>query len=97
MRQLTISLGIDDSNPNRDFVYAVKDDIVADGKPMDTRVLIESFRAMNNDIGVKTISSTSAPKSAFSTWKRSRTPYTRNEGVPVVVSTRTTPYAPVGL
>ncbi|KAJ5827623.1 hypothetical protein N7447_001845 [Penicillium robsamsonii] len=80
MRELTISLGIDDSNPNRDFVYAVKDvlpmwwqaqyqDIVADGKPVDTRVLIESFRAMNNDIGVKTVSSTNAPKSAFSTWQ----------------------------
>ena len=40
-----------------------------DKKEYDTRDLLESFRAMNREIGVKTVTSTSIPKSAFSTWQ----------------------------
>ncbi|CRL21866.1 unnamed protein product [Penicillium camemberti] len=36
-------------------------------KVYNTRDLIESFRAMNREVGVQTITSTTALKSAFST------------------------------
>ncbi|OQD85533.1 hypothetical protein PENSOL_c040G03155, partial [Penicillium solitum] len=80
LREQAISLGIDDSDANRDFLHAVKEvlpiwwqgkyqEIVMDKKEYDTRDLLESFRAMNREIGVKTVTSTSIPKSAFSTWQ----------------------------
>ena len=83
LREQAISLGISDADSNRDFLYAVKEvlpiwwqgkyqEIVMDKKKYDTRDLLESFRAMNREIGVKTVTSTNAPKSAFSTWQGHR-------------------------
>ena len=40
-----------------------------DKKVYDTRDLLESFRAMNREIGVQTVTSTNALKGAFSTWQ----------------------------
>lgn len=40
-----------------------------DKKAFDTRDLLESFRAMIRDIGVPTVTSTNARKSALSTWQ----------------------------
>ncbi|KAJ5869035.1 hypothetical protein N7455_003976 [Penicillium solitum] len=80
LREQAVSLGISDADSNRDFLHAIKEvlpiwwqgkyqEIVMDKKVYDTRDLLESFRAMNREIGVKTVTSTNAPKSAFSTWQ----------------------------
>jgi hypothetical protein len=80
LREQAVSLGINDGDANRDSLHAVKEvlpiwwqgkyqEIVMDKKVYDTRDLLESFRAMNREIGVQTVSSTTAPKSAFSTWQ----------------------------
>ncbi|KAJ5837663.1 uncharacterized protein N7525_002851 [Penicillium rubens] len=80
LREQAVSLGINDGDANRDFLHAVKEvlpiwwqgkyqEIVMDKKVYDTRDLLESFRAMNREIGVQTVTSTNAPKGAFSTWQ----------------------------
>ncbi|KAJ5504596.1 hypothetical protein N7463_007470 [Penicillium fimorum] len=80
LREQAISLGISDGDANRDFLHAVKEvlpiwwqgkyqEIVMDKKVYDTRDLLESFRAMNREIGVQVVSSTTPPKGAFSTWQ----------------------------
>ncbi|MGV2419216.1 MAG UNVERIFIED_CONTAM: hypothetical protein MIJ72_06955 [Staphylococcus saprophyticus] len=80
LREQAVSLGINDGDANRDFLHTVKEvlpiwwqgkyqEIVMDKKVYDTRDLLESFRAINREIGVQTVSSTTAPKSAFSTWQ----------------------------
>lgn len=80
LREQAVSLGINDGDANRDFLHAVKEvlpiwwqgkyqEIVMDKKVYDTRDLLESFRAMNREIGVQTVASTNAPKGAFSTWQ----------------------------
>jgi len=95
LREQAISLGISDADSNRDFLHAVKEvlpiwwqgkyqEIVMDKKKYDTRDLLESFRAMNREIGVKTVTSTNAPKSAFSTWQghREAKPEAKQEKLP---------------
>ncbi|OQE34373.1 hypothetical protein PENCOP_c018G00907 [Penicillium coprophilum] len=80
LREQAISLGINVGDANRDFLHAVKEvlpiwwqgkyqEIVIDKKVYDTRDLIESFRAMNREIGAPKVSSTTPPKGAFSTWQ----------------------------
>lgn len=80
LREQAVSLGINDGDANRDFLHAVKEvlpiwwqgkyqEIVMDKKVYDTRDLLESFRAMNREIGVQTVTSTNALKGAFSTWQ----------------------------
>ncbi|CRL19517.1 unnamed protein product [Penicillium camemberti] len=52
------------------LVYKARiQEIVMDKKAFDTRDLLESFRAMIRDIGVPTVTSTNARKSALSTWQ----------------------------